>query len=313
MDLSDMKIFVIFLLFFSLCYGQNLKVDELKFLDFEEKYNLQFSQTDSLKDQLNSFLEELEKVKKNEPENKDKISSMMAHALELSNRIDQKEKKLFILEKQLKNIRRNLYQKYTSRIDSLQELSQNSVQNPMRNESELKELINKRLYVSPLLTELSFDPRLIEKIKLSESQDEKEKKIYKEYLNNALNEVDSNIVNLHEKGENVREVFRLNEKTEDFMDDVAADQISGALVVRGQDLQRTAEDMLFSDPQNMRVNEMASLNKIYNRLSPYIYENMDFNEYSLQDTIYTDDYLKLLEETEKTLRLYREKIKDKLR
>ena len=308
-----MKIFVIFLLFFSLCYGQNLKVDELKFLDFEEKYNLQFSQTDSLKDQLNSFLEELEKVKKNEPENKDKISSMMAHALELSNRIDQKEKKLFILEKQLKNIRRNLYQKYTSRIDSLQELSQNSVQNPMRNESELKELINKRLYVSPLLTELSFDPRLIEKIKLSESQDEKEKKIYKEYLNNALNEVDSNIVNLHEKGENVREVFRLNEKTEDFMDDVAADQISGALVVRGQDLQRTAEDMLFSDPQNMRVNEMASLNKIYNRLSPYIYENMDFNEYSLQDTIYTDDYLKLLEETEKTLRLYREKIKDKLR
>ena len=168
-------------------------MNSIKFLDFEEKYNLQFSQTDSLKDQLNSFLEELEKVKKNEPENKDKISSMMAHALELSNRIDQKEKKLFILEKQLKNIRRNLYQKYTSRIDSLQELSQNSVQNPMRNESELKELINKRLYVSPLLTELSFDPRLIEKIKLSESQDEKEKKIYKEYLNNALNEVDSNI------------------------------------------------------------------------------------------------------------------------
>ena len=118
---------------------------------------------------------------------------------------------------------------------------------------------------------------------------------------------------LHEKGENVREVFRLNEKTEDFMDDVAADQISGALVVRGQDLQRTAEDMLFSDPQNMRVNEMASLNKIYNRLSPYIYENIDLNEYSLQDTVYTDDYLKLLEETEKTLRLYREKIKDKLR
>jgi len=308
-----MKFFVIFLLFFSLCYGQNLKVDEQQFLDFEKKYDQKLNALDSLKDHLNKFLEELEGVKKNQPEDKDRISSMMARALEQSNLIDQQEKELALIEKQLRQKRHSLYQIYSAKIDSLQKLSHNSTEQQKDRESELKELINKRLYVSPLLSQLSFDPRLVEKIQLSESSGEKEKKIYKAYLDNALNEVDSSIINLHNKSENVRQVIRLNEKTEDFMDDIAADQISGALVVRGQDLQRTAEDMVFSDPQNIRVSEVASLNKIYNRLSPYIYDNKDLNEYSLQDTVYTDDYLKLLEETEKTLRLYREKIKDKLR
>ena len=63
---------------------------------------------------------------------------------------------------------------------------------------------------------------------------------------------------------------------------------------------------------NTPLAEMVVVAKIYNRISPFIHEDINTQDFSTQDSVYTDDYLKLLDETEKTLRLYREKIKDKL-
>jgi len=300
-----MKILLIFLLAITFTFAQNFSIEEQRFFDLEEQYVNQLKEIDSLKNVLNRFLGEVARVKNDEPENREKISSMMAQALEKSNIIDTREKSIIEIEKQLKQKRNLLYNSYTTKIDSLENLKQTD-----EIKSDLKDLNNKRLYVSPLLSQLSFDPNLVEKIKLSNSRDEKEKKIYKEYLDNALTEVDSNIVNLQQKSKNIREVIRLNEHAEDFMDDIEGDQFSGAFVVQEQALR--GNERSFGDSWNNPLTEIASVAKIYNRISPFIYENINLQDYTLQDSVYTDDYLKLLEETEKTLRLYREKIKDKL-
>ena len=299
-----MKIFLLILLGFSFVYSQLVKTEEKQFFDLEEQYTKQLKTVDSLKMDLNHFLEELERLKIEQDNNKSKISSMMASALEKSNRIDAGEKQLDNLEKQLRQKRHQLYIMYSNKIDSLEKMAN------ANEASQIKDLKNKRLYVSPLLTELSFDPNLVEKIKLSDSRNIKEKTIYKEYLDNALSEVDSSIENLNRKRQNIKEVIRLNEQAEDFMDDIEGDHFSGAYVVQEQ---RQKDNSPLFDNRESTFMEFNTVATIYNRISPYIQENITLYDYTLQDSIYTEDYLQLLEETEQTLRLYREKIKDKLR
>jgi hypothetical protein len=304
-----MKMIWLFFLLVTCVWTQSITSYEEQYFLLQEKYQDRQLQIDSLNDDLNKFLLEIERVKEKEPGNRDKISSQMALALEKSNHIDALRKTQTLVEKEMHQKRQYLYKNYTLKIDSLRNINKHAV-NKKEIESQLKELNNKRLYVAPVLTQLSFDPGLVEKIQLSHSRNDKEKKIYKEYLDNALNEVDSNIVSLQQQTDNIREVIRLNEQAEDFMDDIQGNQFTSTFLIREQGL---ANRNSFNETDwNSPIAEMNGAVKIYNRISPFIYENVNKQDFTLQDSVYTEDYLKLLEETEKTLRLYREKIKDKL-
>lgn len=314
MDLYKMKILLIFLLGITYSVAQTLNADEQQFVNLDKQYSSKLNTIDSLKNILNQFLDELEQVKKQEPENSDKISAMLADALTQTNVIDKKEKELQAFEMQLNKKRNQLYRIYTFKIDSLRQRVDLALNDSEKEtiESDLILLNNKRLYVSPLLPQLSFDPGLIEKISLSKSQNKKEQKIYKDYLDNALSEVDSNIINLKNRSDDIREVVRLNELAEDFMEDIEGSQFSGSFVLREQVVAQ--EDIFYGSDRfsNNPEADKVMIVKIYKRLSPFIHDDIDVQDFSFQDSVYTEDYLNLLEETEKTLRLYREKIKDKL-
>ena len=96
------------------------------------------------------------------------------------------------------------------------------------------------------------------------------------------------------------------------MDDIEGDQFSASFVIREQSINNADETFGVSRDLSSSFLEITSVTRIYNRISPFINDKSNIQDYALQDSVYTDDYLKLLEETEKTLRLYREKIKDKL-
>lgn len=312
MDLYNMKIYLILLFFVVTSFAQSLKYREQQLSELEKEYIQKKDNVNSLKSDLNKFLEQLEQVKKDEPQNKDKISSMLADALNQSNRIDTTEKELKILDLQLNKKRRTLYRIYSSQIDSLNKIAHRSVSKSDKEQLELKLRIlnDKRLYVSPLVPQLSFDPKVVEKINLAQSEDEKERSIYKNYLDNALNEVDSSIDQIQKRSDEIHEVIKLNELTEDFMEDIDGNQFAGSYVISEQ-IENPEQGGFRTFPDNI-IADKNTVTQIYNRISPFIQENINRQDFSIQDSVYSEDYLKLLEETEHTLRLYRDKIKDKL-
>ena len=309
-----MKAIFILLVLCTALFAQEYSEREREFFDLQNRYYNKLDNIDSLKNNLNQHMKIVEQVKENEPGNRDKIAALLADGLNQSNIIDNKEQELRSLRRQLTQQRNFLYNFYSHQIDSLEHLSARSDDNLAneKRELELRDLNSKRLQVSPILSQLEFDPQVIEKINMSKPRDEKERRIYKEYLDNALNEVDSSIIQLQTKSNEIRETVKLNELAEDFLEDVESSQFTGSFVVAERTV--AIEDAAYGYNRGFDgLTEKVTVAKIYNRISPFVYENIGTQEVTVQDSLFTDDYLQLLEETEKSLKLYREKIMDKLK
>ena len=168
MDLYNMKAIFILLVLCTALFAQEYSEREREFFDLQNRYYNKLDNIDSLKNNLNQHMKIVEQVKENEPGNRDKIAALLADGLNQSNIIDNKEQELRSLRRQLTQQRNFLYNFYSHQIDSLEHLSARSDDNLAneKRELELRDLNSKRLQVSPILSQLEFDPQVIEKINI---------------------------------------------------------------------------------------------------------------------------------------------------
>jgi len=183
-------------------------------------FNKESEVIDSLKHVLNQKVNEIDYMKgKNGDENI--IRKMMAGTVTISNKIDDHQKKITVIEKELEEIKKLLSKRYSEEIDSLSNL-ENSNQFE-GNKSDLKSriitLTEKKILAAPKINSLSFNPEKILSINLSTATSPDEKKIYTEYLNSALSEVNNQLIQVKNISNEINQILTLQRKTKKFLEE----------------------------------------------------------------------------------------------
>ena len=216
---------ILFLLPVSKIESQNIPEQEY-LIKMEKRYNdLQISYTkeksvlDSLQERFNKRIKEInfEKEKTN-PDN-DKITSLMANSVNLSNNIDEQQKELDKIGKSITSIKIKLNEKYTGIIDSLKNIREKETENKEKIDNLILFYATKRLEVTPEIYRLSFNPYKILELDLHKSKDSVYKKIYSEYLTSAMNEVNNVLANISEESNEINQVIELQRKANRFVEE----------------------------------------------------------------------------------------------
>ncbi|KAA3610772.1 MAG: hypothetical protein D8M58_21260 [Calditrichaeota bacterium] len=302
-----MKIVLIISFLISIVSAQEISTQEAKLMTLEKSYSIEKSKLDSINNVLQTQIDELDLLKKAEQRDEDKIALFMSRAHSVSKLADSQTEVVTNLAVQIKKHRIILYNRYSAAIDSLAD------EQKQNDEGKLKELNYKRSLVSPALPLFSFDPVLIERIDLANTENSLEKSIHHDYLTNALSEIDSNIKVLNRKKDEVSTMIRLNEQTEDFIDDLDGTQFFSSIEFESQNKSNFRfEQSDHSGAGFGVVGESDKIIQLYDQLQPVMGELIEAPGITNTDSLASDEYLKLLQGTEKTLKLYRKLIQDKM-
>ncbi len=195
-------------------------------IELEKKYNdLQNSFTnekmvlDSLKEKYNRRVKEINLEKdKTKPDNHE-ITSLMANSVNLSNNIDEQQKKIDKIGKSITSVKIKLNEKYTGIIDSLKNIQAEEKVDNEKIENLILFYATKRLEVTPEIYRLSFNPYKILELDLNRSNDSAYKKVYSEYLTGAMNEVNNVLANISEESNEINQVVELQRKASRFVEE----------------------------------------------------------------------------------------------
>ena len=202
--------------------SQSISEMENNYSKLQSELNSDQSKLDSLKNILNLRAKKIDEEKSKPGFNKDAVTSMMAGSISLSNEIEALQKKIDNMQMENEKLKMQLNSRYTGIIDSLK-----SIGNADGISGEKKKEINnevflyaeKKLIVSPKVSLLSFYPDKIIGIDLSKINDESQRNIYKEYLQNALSEVNDRLKKVNENIAEVENIITLQRKTRRFLEE----------------------------------------------------------------------------------------------
>lgn len=304
-----MIVFLIYFVVFVL--AQDISLQQMELQRLEQSYAIEKSKLDSLNDNLQKLLIEIDVQKKQNSRDNDKISLLMADAHLVTKHVDKQSKVVNNLTAQIKKERLILYKKFTFTIDSLTQILPDVKDNQkIKVGSELRKLSQKRALVSPALPLFSFDVQLIKRINSFNTKDDLEKSIYMDYLANALAEVDSNIAVIKSKTGEVSMMIRLDEQAEDFIDEIDGAQFLSSIEIENE----ANRPFRFND--NLSTGKEFGLANailiIYEQLELAMSELIETPVIANFDSLASDEYLMLLQGTEKTLKLYRKIIQEKM-
>jgi len=305
-------------------WGQKLVQVELNYQKLIENVQTELAKLDSLNTVHNKMILIIDNAKQKESANENKIKKMLASAVVVSNQIKDHQNNLEKIETDLEELKVNLYKIYTVRIDSL-----NNLENSNTNSSDketLKSLklkyIEKRLIVAPKIYSLSFDPKKLIQFKQTSGEDLLIGKIYLEYLNNALGEVNQQSQQLALLKSEIEEVVNLQIETNDFIEDVDSEIMFNPALQTSPTLEKN-DGVYFGGTPNRIDNELSN---IYTQANSYLHI---FNQLKTStnieiqspwqtpiDTIPANlsfqQYLDLLENVDKMLKDYRTILEHKL-
>lgn len=299
---------------FNNLHAQNPDRQSRHLNNLQTQYVTEKQKLDSLQAELDTHISRAENLKAQAQDNDSRVANIMANALNLSRAYDHQKLVTDAIAGQIRQERRFLYKAYTQHIDSLNEMlgKTNSTQEQENIRLKLHDLNSRRVRVSPALPLFSFDPALINNLKLSAKDDSTRILIYHEYLSNALDEVDSNIAILRDKSSEVRTMMKLNVQANEFIEDVNDGQMFSMLQLQNSDQARQVGSSSPLEYDSDRMGEIIGLKTIFTKLEPVLGDRYEMPRFSEVDSLLSDEYLELLENTENTLKLYREIIKDKL-
>ena len=237
MKKDSMKIFFALVFFFFLnnsIFGQSLNELEKKFERLNTQLIKENKTLDSLKIIYTKKAEQIDSEKKKKNPDKENITTLMAGTVFISNKIEEQNKKVSYIEKDFENLKKQLHTLYSVKIDSLQKLKDSGNENEEDLDKEILLLTEKNLLVAPKIPKLSFSPEKILKIDLNKAKDQKEKTIYKEYLNSALTEVNLLLGSVEVQISEVEQVVNLHTKTKKFLEEA---ELEGNMIVQNQENQ----------------------------------------------------------------------------
>lgn len=176
---------------------------------------------DSLQNIFNLRIMEIDEKKKSANNDADEIKKLMASSVVVSNKIEQKQRRISSLTEELIAVSHKLDVRYSLLIDSLETVEKSNFsadKNELR--AQILELIEKKLLISPRIVSLSFNPEKILSLNPSSARNETEKRMYKEYLAEALSEVDKKLSEIKDTGKEVKQVLSLQRKSKKFLEEV---------------------------------------------------------------------------------------------
>ena len=268
------------LLFFpqTILRSQNLDMLEKRYIDLQNSYNAEKLLLDSLQNRFNSRLTEINSEKNKANPDKDKITSLMGNSVNLSNSVDEHRKNINKMENSILSIKTELNEKYSAIIDSLKNVQSKKKEDKDEIENLILFYSAKRLEVIPGTNLLSFNPDKILELDLNKPKSSLDKKIYLEYLNNALDEVNVILASVSKESKEINQIIELERKANKFVQEtelesgLASSKISQ---IREQN-SGTNTDVQNSDPETYvgigsvqdktRANNLNSNAQVYEHL-----------------------------------------------
>jgi hypothetical protein len=169
----------------------------------------------------------------------------------------------------------------------------------------------RRMQVTPDLPELSFDPFLIETIRVDTVQTVTERAIYIDFLNRAHQELEHHYNRVDELESNIHEMIRLEEKTIAFMEDIEDGTILPveSSVSGNRALNEFTEENIYSGGANRHEETENLVSRIPIRsvlLLNHQLSGLAGHEVALDEleTMSVEERLQLLEQTKKSLKHY---------
>ncbi|NOX87782.1 MAG: hypothetical protein GXO77_02070 [Calditrichaeota bacterium] len=200
---------------------------------YQKQILLEKTKLDSLNRELNTILAQIDSLNEQNASKND-ISDLQAKSLSISKNVVASQTQIKALNKKIESVNKKLFKRYSRQIDSLNRVlsTEKDAQKREQITRELKLLTQKRIAVSPALKQFSFDPRKLFAINLRATKDSLKRAIIKDYIRNAINEVDTTLMNLNLKKQELINMKRLQEKAASFMDEVSDNQLYTSLPLK---------------------------------------------------------------------------------
>ncbi|MFA3783675.1 hypothetical protein ABRY23_11490 [Melioribacteraceae bacterium 4301-Me] len=287
--------FTIFLCFITsliTTYGQSLSLLENKLQELNQRYFRESAVLDSLKIILDNRAKQIDAEKKKSDYDESNIKKLMSASITISNKIDDQQKKVNSIVNEIEKTKTELEKKYTAVIDSLSELERSGKYKGDKDElkAHILNLTEKKILTAPKIYSLSFNPTKILALDPTTAKTEEEKKIYNEYLKEALEEVNSKLKQVKSLHEEISSMISLQKKTKKFLEEAefGLNIDRTALSLRGQRTNGAAEAM---SPGSNDKTYAENAHNIASQIQTYIYilKQLDFDVRSNDAAKFTFD------------------------
>lgn len=317
---------IIFLFFFlsanNNSFAQSVAVLESQIKELNNLLISEYHKYDSLKSVYNKHTRDIDQQKKKNDADQNMIKKMMASSVVLSNKIEDQQKRINQFEINLNKKKEKLESKYSVLIDSLKEL-QNSTQYTGNKENLEKEIIiltEKKILISPTVTSLSYNPGKIISLNVGNAKSNEERKIYSEYLSEALKETENKLQQVQNIKSEVKQIVQLQKKTRKFLEDVEFGSTfnRSALALSGKEGVQGAEvtNIPNYDSGGKDITQINTylyiLNQLDFKIQPDINSKWSDTIESKDKNLTFQEYFELLSEVEKRLAEYRLILKNKI-
>ncbi len=318
-------LFILAGIFFgNMMFAQTVAESEKQYIDRQTQIERRQSHLDSLNAILEKQVAAIDAEKQKPDSDKSTLRRLMANGLEVTEKINRFQQELAGMQRDQEILKENLAQKYIGILDSLQQLETAGKYsgNPQHLRQEIVSYTEKYLLLSPSFKALSFDPQEISGINLAETSDSLERAISRDYLEQAIADVDSHLQHIEKNREELENIVRLEEKTREFLEDIDDEQFgvftqSADFAVTEQSANGVQDASPSSEGFGLSTqDQLQSIALFFDQLNIDLTENQIYSWHSpidsAQMTISLDEYLKLLKEAEKRLKQYHSVISNKL-
>lgn len=268
---------------------------------------------DSIKKNIDDVLAQIRGEKEKSSPDQDLIKSRMADIVDLRSRLKSSQKENQIKQNQLLSLREQLQNTYQQIIDSLTRQKEKTTDQTHQDNMDktIAFFLEKRLILAPVIHPLTFSWADVEKTELSDVTDSLELQIRKEYISMALQEIDDRIGAIKSARKKYDDMISFHQKLETFTQDIEMPFFT----MKNSRLER------YSAGNNATLNDVSSgvwksniqsLNLVFRQLNidPNIIKKIK-SGHSENDISY-DEFIKLIELAEQSLKQYRTIIQQKL-
>lgn len=291
---------------FNFASAQSAVALENKFSALNSEFKKESESLNSMKKFLSEKLKEIENAKKS-GRSESEIKNLLAGSVTLSDKIDNQQKRLNYLTKEIDGVKKLLDRRYSAEIDSLTALEKSGGYSGNKNDlrAKLVDLAEKRLRVGPSVSALSFSPAKIMEINPAEAKTEDERKVMTEYLSSALLEVDKQIESTKKLRAETEQIISLQEKTRKFLEDVEFDSDPAVSNIMASSNAGIAP----SDSRDLLTNQalpfLLLLKQLDTGINPAAKQRERYFNVEGRKNLSIKDYAELLKETEQKLNDYR--------
>ncbi|KAB2877998.1 hypothetical protein F9K33_14765 [bacterium] len=307
---------LICLLVSTVVHGQTVGELEKQFRLLNQSIQAEQAVLDSLNALMENKAKDIESEKKSAAPDQDKIIKSMSHAVTLSNQIKEYQKNIAAGRLEAEDCRIRLERFYTKTIDSLRQMDRSGKYEGDKYELRNQILIwtEKRIFITPLVSTLSFDPQKVQRIELTDASDPTDKAMMEDYIKKALKEIDSHIMVVTATRKEYEEMADLRRRTTEFINE-AYEQGRISSMARSQTFKNIGTDIL-GNPigQGFTAVHVRSVAGLMQQLNTgWLMSPGNASLTSTNTGIAQEEYIQLLKQAENLLRTYREIVQKKLK